>query len=89
MTEPHDFPPPWRVVELEAAYRVEDAIGFTVAYICFTEDPEQLGFTGRLSKDEAWYVALQVARAPDIHIASMTLEQEQIKPRSTAARKGR
>lgn len=83
MTEPGHFEPPWRVIELPDAFRVEDANGLMIAQLQFTDDPEQLAFTGRLSRDEAWHVALRVASTPDSHIAMMTLEQE----RTAAARK--
>ncbi|MER2265279.1 hypothetical protein [Methylobacterium oxalidis] len=88
MTEPDHFEPPWRVFELADAFRVEDANGLMIACLRFTEDPEQLAFTGRLSRDEAWQVALRVASTPDIHIARMTLEAEQ-SARAAAVRKRR
>ncbi|AWN39600.1 hypothetical protein DK389_02470 [Methylobacterium durans] len=71
------------MVELPDAFRVEDANGLMIAQLQFTDDPEQLAFTGRLSRDEAWRVALRVASTPDSHIAMMILEQE----RAAAARK--
>ncbi|MER2265616.1 hypothetical protein [Methylobacterium oxalidis] len=43
MTELSRFPPPWRIVDLEGAYRVEDANGLFIAQVRFIDDPEQRG----------------------------------------------
>jgi len=53
----------------------------------YTEDPEQLGFSGRLSKEEARYVAIRVAAVPRIEAALMDLEEERDEARAAAARK--
>ena len=88
MTEPRHFPSPWHVVELEDAFCVEDANGFAIAHIRFTEDPEQLAFSGRLSKEEARYVAIRVAAVPRIEAAMMEIEAgERDEERAAAARK--
>lgn len=87
MTELSRFPPPWRIVDLEGAYRVEDANGLFIAQVRFIDDPEQRGLTGRLSKDEAWQVALQVANTPTMQFVVMELEKERAKTRAAAARK--
>ncbi|MDR7039868.1 hypothetical protein J2X36_004646 [Methylobacterium sp. BE186] len=73
MTELSRFVPPWRVVELEDAYRVEDATGLSITHLCFTEDPEQLAFTGPLSKAEARHVSARIVEISDFEVAMMEL----------------
>ncbi|MER2267057.1 hypothetical protein [Methylobacterium oxalidis] len=69
MTEPRRFPPPWRAVELEEAFRIEDANGFAVAYTYFTADPERRSSTGRMSKEEARRIAVSIAALPGLRAA--------------------
>ncbi|MEA1833615.1 hypothetical protein U8607_16145 [Methylobacterium durans] len=71
MTELRCFQPPWRVVEFQGAYRVEDVNGLAVASVFFVEDPVRRGATGRLSKEEAWQVAFRVAIMPDVESVLM------------------
>ncbi|MEA1834641.1 hypothetical protein U8607_21340 [Methylobacterium durans] len=71
MAELRCFQPPRRVVELQGAYRVEDANGLAVASVFFIEDLGRRGATGRLSKDEAWQVAFRVAIMPDVESTNM------------------
>ncbi|MER2266675.1 hypothetical protein [Methylobacterium oxalidis] len=69
MTEPRRFPAPWRAVELRAAFRIEDANGFAVAYTYFTEDPERRSSTGRMSKDEARRIVISIAALSELRKA--------------------
>ena len=87
MTEPRHFPPPWHVVEHADTFCVEDANGFAIVHIRFTEDPELLNFSGRLSKEEARYVAIRVAAVPRIEAAMMEVEEECDEARAAAPRK--
>jgi len=68
MTEPttRRFPAPWTAVELEEAFRVEDANGFPVAYTYFAGNPERRSTTGRMSKNEARRIALSIAAIPEM-----------------------
>ncbi|MEA1832553.1 hypothetical protein U8607_10710 [Methylobacterium durans] len=77
MSEFRDFVPPWRVVELEDAYRVEDANGLVIASLFFVEDPEQLTFTGRLSRDEARRVAARIVEISDFRAVMRELEERE------------
>ena len=60
---------PWTAVELQEAFRIEDANGFAVAYTYFTEDPERWSVTKLMSKDEARRIALNIAAQPDLRTA--------------------
>ncbi|MDR7035713.1 hypothetical protein J2X36_000449 [Methylobacterium sp. BE186] len=76
MTDPNRFVPPWRVVELEGAYRIEDANGLAIGHLFFTEDPDQIAHTGRLSKDEARLAAARVVEISDFELALKQLRAE-------------
>ncbi|MER2265355.1 hypothetical protein [Methylobacterium oxalidis] len=89
MTDPSRFPPPWCVVELEDAFRVEDADGLLIAHVRFIDDPERHALTGRLSRDEAWQVALQVANTPTMQFVVMELDKKCDEARAAAAWKKR
>lgn len=71
MTQPtlRRFPAPWTVVELQEAFRIEDASGFALAYVYFAEDPQRQGVTSRMSKDEARRIAVNMAAVPDLRAA--------------------
>lgn len=68
MTQPtfSRFPAPWTVVELQEAFRIEDAKGFALAYVYFAEDPQRQDVTGCMSKDEARRIAINMAAVPDL-----------------------
>jgi hypothetical protein len=71
MTEPtlRRFPAPWTAVELEEAFRIEDASGFAVAYVYFTDNEQRRASTQRMSKDEARRIAIGMASLPDLRAA--------------------
>jgi hypothetical protein len=66
MTEHRRFPGPWRVVELQESFRVEDASGFGLAYTYFTDDPERRSTTKRMSREDARKMAQAFAMMPDL-----------------------
>ncbi|WP_336491039.1 hypothetical protein [Methylobacterium nigriterrae] len=68
MTEPttQRFPAPWTAVELEETFRIEDANGFPVAYVYFSEDWERQNVAGRMSKNEARRIAVRIAALPEM-----------------------
>ena len=65
--EPRRLPAPWRVVEHSESFVVEDANGRPLAYVYF-EDGEPLprSLMNRLTSDEAWRVASNIAKLPDL-----------------------
>ncbi|MDR7040471.1 hypothetical protein J2X36_005254 [Methylobacterium sp. BE186] len=84
MTEPLRYRAPWRVVELEDAYRIEDADGLTIGCLFFTEDTDQIAFSGRLSKNEARLAAARVVEISDFELALMQLRAEHGEVQSAA-----
>lgn len=64
------FPAPWTAVELEEAFRIEDANGFAVAYVYYYADAERrASMAERMSKDEARRIAIGMAALPDLRAA--------------------
>lgn len=68
MTEPtfRRFPAPWTVIELQECFQIEDAKGFALAYVYFAEDPQRQSETGRMSKNEARRIAINMAAVPEL-----------------------
>ena len=69
MSEPAEqrrFPGPWRAVERGECFVVEDANGRPLAYVYFVDEPVRRGLMNRLTSDEAWRVASNIAKLPDL-----------------------
>lgn len=66
MAETRRFPAPWTIDEHEESFAVRDASGFSIAYVYFTADPERRASTKRMSRDEAWRIAVNMARLPEL-----------------------
>jgi len=64
VTRVRRLPAPWRIEELETAFKVVTAQGIPVAYVYWSEDSQQIGEW--LSRDEARRVAATIARIPDM-----------------------
>ena len=64
--EPRRLPPPWRVVERGECFIVEDANGQQLAFVYFEDEPGRRNLTKRLTSDEAWRVASNIAKLPDL-----------------------
>ena len=86
MSEPRRFSPLWRVVELEEAFRVEDAAGFAVAFTYFDRSPERRSSQGGMSKEEARCIAGWVAKVPSMQATIMGMEEECDDARAVATR---
>jgi hypothetical protein len=54
--------PPCRVVQLQSAFRVNDANERTVAYVHFAEDARLSTMPDLWTRDEAWAIAERIAR---------------------------
>ncbi|AWN43205.1 MULTISPECIES: hypothetical protein [Methylobacterium] len=87
MTEPRRFQPPWRLVELEEAIRIEDASGFPVAYVYLADDEQRRSAAQRMSREEARRIAIRIAAIPEMQIAMMELENERDEALALSAKK--
>jgi hypothetical protein len=76
MTPPRRFPSPWRVVEMRGGYTVEDADGQQLGVFYGSRaDPDIARQAQTLTMDEAWHMAVDFARLPEL------LERETRTPR--------
>ena len=69
MTEPgapRRFPVPWRVVEHPESHMIEDANGVPIAFVYFEDDSDRRKIMNRLTSDEAWRIASNIAKLPDL-----------------------
>jgi hypothetical protein len=69
MSEPpvsRRLPAPWRVVERSESYVIEDASGQALAHVYFEDNPGRRNLTRRLTSDEAWRVASNIAKLPEL-----------------------
>jgi hypothetical protein len=64
--EPRRFPPPWTVTENAESFVVKDAKGRPLGYFYFEDEPVRRGLTDRLTKVEAWRMAVNFAKLPDL-----------------------
>ena len=64
MTSPRRFPPPWSAEVQPNYYVVRDADGQQIAYIYYSNDPDQRSAAKLLTKDEARQIAVGIAKSP-------------------------
>jgi hypothetical protein len=60
------FPPPWSAEETEACYIDRDANGQALAYVYFEEEPGRRAAAHLLTCDEAWRIAVNIAKLPEL-----------------------
>jgi hypothetical protein len=60
------FPPPWTVEEQAACFVVRDSNGQQLAYVYFEDEPGRRSAAKLLSKDEAWRIAANIAKLPEL-----------------------
>jgi hypothetical protein len=63
---PRRFPPPWCVVEMASAFRVDDASGQALGWFYFRDDDNVARQAGVLTKDEARRMAVNFAKLPEL-----------------------
>ena len=59
---------------MQEAFVIQDASGFAIAHLYFCDDEQRRSSTGRMSRDEARRIAVNMARFPDL------LQMEKGKP---------
>lgn len=59
------FPAPWRVEENSESFGITDASGFVLAYVYFA-DEQRASVMGRMLRDEARRIAVNMARLPNL-----------------------
>ena len=56
------FPPPWSIDEQTESFIVKDATGLSIAYVYFENEPQRQMSMKRLSRDEAFLIAVNIAK---------------------------
>ena len=60
------FPPPWSIEEHTESFTVKDATGQAIAYLYFEDEPQRQMSMKRLSRDEAFLIAVNIAKLPSV-----------------------
>ena len=63
---PRRFPPPWSIEERTESFIVKDATGQPLAYVYFEDEPTRQRTTQRVSRDEAFLIAVNIAELPSV-----------------------
>ena len=69
------FMRPWKVIERDNSYEVQDAVDLPLASVYFENETIQNSSKRLLSKDEARRVAAQIARLPTLLRIEKGIEQ--------------
>jgi hypothetical protein len=59
-------PPPWSIEERQESFIVMDANGQQIAYLYFEDEPQRQMSMKRLSRDEAFLIAVNIAKVPSV-----------------------
>jgi hypothetical protein len=66
VTSSRRLPPPWSIDEQTESFVVKDATGRPLAYVYFEDEPRRQRTLKRLSRDEAFLVAVNIAKLPSV-----------------------
>ena len=66
MPEHRRFPPPWSVEEAAPCFIVRDANRQALAFAYCEEEPGRRATGKLLTRDEAWRIAANVAKLPEL-----------------------
>jgi len=58
------FSPPWSIDEQTESFIVKDAAGQPLAFVYFEDEPQRQTSMKRLTRDEAFLVAVNIAKLP-------------------------
>jgi hypothetical protein len=60
------FTPPWQIDESTESFCIRDAKGQPLAYVYYEDETGRRMAMGRLTKDEARRIAVNIAKLPDL-----------------------
>jgi len=60
------FPPPWSIEEHNESFIIKDQTGQPLCYLYFEDEPQRQMSTKRLSRDEAFLLAVNFAKLPRV-----------------------
>ncbi len=66
MPDRRAFSPPWNVDEARESFCIRDARGQALAYVYFEDENVRRMSMGRLTRDEARRIAINIAKLPDL-----------------------
>jgi hypothetical protein len=67
------FPPPWSIEERQESLIVREANGQALGYLYFEDEPQQQMSMKRLSRDEAFLIAVNIAKLPSGRVLATTI----------------
>jgi hypothetical protein len=73
---PRRFPPPWSIAERPESFAITDATGQALAYVYFENEPGRRQAMKRLTRDEAWRIAANIAKLPELLMREKPRQQE-------------
>jgi hypothetical protein len=63
---PRRFPPPWSIEERQESFIVTDGNGQHLAYVYFEDESQRRLSMKRLTRDEAFLIAVNIAKLPSV-----------------------